>query len=104
MDKDKWFKLSKAQQLGNIGSEIARAQHWQENNDLTNRQKALERCLELLDLSLNDKRWGPGLKEIARFREVVSAWFSNQDFFNISPQELQDYCVDFVISSKYQAQ
>ncbi len=104
MDKDKWLKLSKAQQLGNIGSEISRARNCQDNNDFSNRQKALERCLELLDLSLDDKQWGSGLKEIARFREVVAAWFANQDFFDISPQELQDYCLNFVISSIYQAQ
>lgn len=100
MDKNRWFKLSKVQQLGNIGSEIARADYWQNHNDLDNRQRALERCLELLDLSLDDKRWGSGLKEIARFCEVVSAWFSNQAFFDISPKELQNYCLNFVIGLK----
>jgi len=100
MDKNKWHKLSRAQQLGNIASEIARAQHWQKHKDFDSRQEALKRCLELLDLSLDDKRWGYGLKEIARFREVVAAWFSDQDYFRISPQELQDYCLNFVIGLK----
>ena len=97
MDKSKWLKLSRAQQLGNIGSEIARAYYWETHNDLINREKSLERSLELLDLTLDDPRWKAGLKEIARFREVVAAWFCNQTYFDISPKELENYCIDFVI-------
>ncbi len=98
MDKSRWLKLSRTQQLGNIGSEIARARHWETRNDLVNREKSLERSLELLDLTLDDKRWKFGLKEIARLREIICAWFCNQTFFDISPKELEDYCISFAIS------
>jgi hypothetical protein len=97
MDKSKWLQLSKAQQLGNIGSEIARAHYWEKHHDFLNREKALERALELLDLTLDDKRWQAGLKEIARFREVVSAWFCNQTVFDISAKELEDYCIHLAV-------
>jgi len=97
MEKNKWLKLSRTQQLGNIGSEIARARYWQTHNDLVNRERALERSLELLDLTLDDRRWKSGLKEIARLREVICAWYYNLTLFDISPKELEDYCISFVI-------
>ena len=100
MDKDTWLKLTQSQQLGNIGSEIARARYWNTHNDDINRKRALERALELLDLTLDDHRWGFGLKEIARLREVVGAWFCDQTFFDIPPKNLEDYCVNFVMRQK----
>ncbi|MFH1283403.1 MAG: hypothetical protein ABII27_07040 [bacterium] len=100
MDKKRWSKLSKAQQLGNIGSEIARANYWEMHDDDRNREKAFVRSLELLDLTLSDQRWKSGLKEIARFREVVSALFCKHAYFDISTKELENYCIDFVINSK----
>ena len=99
MEKSKWFNLTKAQQIGNIGSEIARAAYWENHNDLINRNKALERSLDLLDLTLNDRRWKAGIKEIARFREVVSAQYCNDEFFNITIKELEEFCINFVIVS-----
>jgi hypothetical protein len=100
MDKGTWLKLTRSQQLGNIGSEIARARHWSVHNDDVNRKKALERALELLDLTLDDRRWGYGIKEIARFREIVSAWFCDETFFDVRPEDLENYCVDFVIGQE----
>lgn len=99
MDKSKWLNLTKAQQIGNIGSEIARAAYWEERNDIANRNSALERSLELLDLTLDDRRWNAGIKEIARFREVVGAKYCNNDFFNITLKELKEFCINFVMNS-----
>ena len=98
MEESKWLNLTKAQQIGNIGSEIARAAYWENHNDLINRNKALERSLDLLDLTLNDRRWKVGIKEIARFREVVGAKYCNDDFFDITLKELEEFCVNFVIN------
>ena len=98
MEISKWLNLSKTQQIGNIGSEIARAAYWESKNDKTNRNHSLERSLELLDLTLNDQRWKAGLKEIARFREVVGAKYCNNNFFSITLKELEEFCVNFVIN------
>lgn len=66
----RWFTLSLAQQLGNIGSEVERALSFQERNDKARFNSAYDRMLELFDLSLSDKRWrGAKLREIARLRE-----------------------------------
>ncbi len=97
MNKDTWLNLTRSQQLGNIGSEIARARYWDAYNDNDNRHIAIERALRLIDLTLDDNRWGAGLKEIARMREVISAWFCEQIFFDIQPKEIENYCINFVL-------
>ena len=67
----RWWALSLAEQLGNIGSEISRAERWKSRNpDLA--RGALYRALELLDLTLADPRLRhsrPRLREIARARD-----------------------------------
>ncbi|GAH13639.1 unnamed protein product, partial [marine sediment metagenome] len=65
----KWFKLSLAEQLANIGSEVSRACKWQ-GKDENIFWGAVVRTLELFDLTLMDSRWRGRLREIARVREV----------------------------------
>ena len=71
---EQWFKLSIAEQLGNIGSEYERALKWKEKGQSEHFQSAFERMLKQLDWTLSDKRWDLfRLKEIARVREQVCA-------------------------------
>jgi len=95
VNKERWFKLSLAQQLGNIGSEVARAKDWQLRGDEGSCQQALTRALELLDITLDDTRWHTGgrVRELARLREVVADWYSQQGAYDVQPQVLEDYCV-----------
>jgi hypothetical protein len=65
----RWQTLTLAEQLGNIGSEVSRAAKWQ-NRDEKFFAGAVERALELFDLTIADKRWHGRLKEIVRAREV----------------------------------
>ena len=97
MDIQKWSKFSLAQQLGHIGSEIARARRWEEKNDFTSRDNALERALELVDLTLEDRRWKTRLKEIARLRELMCDWFLGQKIYEILPSSLEEYCTIFAL-------
>ena len=53
------------EQLGNIGSEVSRAQKWQ-GKDEKIYQNTVNRALELFDLTLDDPRWKGRKKEIAR--------------------------------------
>jgi len=96
VDKERWLKFSWSEQLGNIGSEISRARHWEQKSDFETRNKALGRVFDLVDLTLDDPRWKNGnrLKELARFREVVSDWYSDQKIYDVPPESLQQYCLD----------
>lgn len=64
-----WHKLTLAEQLGNIGGEVSRAARWC-GKDEKMFKKAVERALDLFDLTLEDPRWRGRRLEIARAREV----------------------------------
>jgi hypothetical protein len=65
----RWFTLTLAEHLGNVGSEYERAFNWKKRNNPEQSQKAFDRMLELLDLTLADSRWKHRLKEITRLRQ-----------------------------------
>ena len=95
---ERWIQFAPAQQLGNIGSEITRARIREEQNDIDGRNQALLVALELIDLSLNDKRWNSGVKEIARLREVIADWYVDSHVYNIPRKELEEYCVSLMLA------
>ena len=66
---DRWRNMTLAEQLGNIGSEVSRAANAQEKDD-RRFNNAVDRALELFDLTLSDLRWRGHLWEIGRMREV----------------------------------
>ncbi len=88
----RWQQLTLPQQLGHVASEVSRARHWEEANDKPNRNSALERALELLDLSIADPRFRNRLKEILRLREILGDWYADALIYGISPRELENYC------------
>ncbi|MBL7141747.1 hypothetical protein ISS21_01470 [Patescibacteria group bacterium] len=100
MTLNKWQKLSLAEQMGNIGSEISRAGHWEKMGDFNNREKALGRAIELVDLTLVDKHWPNGLKELVRLREVLGDLMIKANIYNISLKSLEDFCLDFAIMAR----
>jgi hypothetical protein len=69
LSSGRWFALSLPEQMGNVGSEYERALSWKKKNDPERMQKAFDRMLELLDLTLADPRWKHRLKEMARLRD-----------------------------------
>jgi hypothetical protein len=89
----RWHELSLAEQLGNIGSEVSRAVRWSGRNDPLARG-ALERALELFDLTLDDPRHRqspPRLRELARAREVVVDFFDGPNEYRSTAADLQQY-------------
>ena len=67
----RWFELSLAEQLGNVGSEYERAVKWKESND-ARFESAVNRFLELLDLTIGNQRLAAAQRrELVRVREAV---------------------------------
>jgi hypothetical protein len=97
MDRVRWQGLTLPQQMGNIGSEIARGRHWEKQGVKAHRDAAIERVMELIDLTRCDPRRRSGLREICRLREVVSDWYLGSGAYDVSPEELQEYCTRFVL-------
>lgn len=68
----KWFQMTLNEQMANIGSEVERALKWREKGYREHGRSAFDRALELLDLTLSDKRYKfARIKEIARVRELL---------------------------------
>ncbi|MGQ0696234.1 MAG: hypothetical protein ACT4OL_11770 [Nitrospiraceae bacterium] len=66
----RWHTLPLAEQLANVGSDVARAHRWQQKDPKLCEQ-AFVRALELLDLTIGDARWKGRRKELARARELL---------------------------------
>lgn len=99
-DDEKWFQLSLSEQMANIGSEVVRAIRWQNKGEKLHQEKALERALELFDLTLSDKRWKNRAKEISRMREVVCDFFYCDNKYHSNLSSLDNYFLHFAISAR----
>lgn len=68
---ERWRELSLAERMANVGSEVCRAISWRPRNEEIARL-ALERALELLDLTIRTVTDSPPrLRELSRTREVL---------------------------------
>ena len=92
----KWFELTLAEQMANIGSEVHRLITWRNRNQL-HFDSALNRALELIDLTLADTRWRSGYKEIARVREVLCDICLGDDQYQTTLEYLDDYFLRFAL-------
>ncbi|MEK7161334.1 MAG: hypothetical protein AAB729_01435 [Patescibacteria group bacterium] len=91
-----WLQLSLPEQLGNVGSEFGRALNWKKKNQPVYFQKAFDRMLELLDLTINDPRWRKtGIKELCRLREVACAELLDHKELSGNPESLNKYFLQF---------
>lgn len=89
-----WQNLSLFEQMGNIGSEISRASRAED------KKMAVERALELLDLTLADPRWKNRNKEIARTREVLCDTVYGDNSYNTSLADLNNYFYHFALAAR----
>ena len=94
-----WSKLTLAEQLGNIGSEVSRAANWQGKDDKLF-WGAVERALELFDLTLADSRWNGRQREIARAREVFVDAVYGGEKYKSSIRELVKYFDTFALAAR----
>ena len=98
----RWWSLSIAEQLGNVGSEISRAARWS-SREPQRSEAALHRALELIDLTLDDPRHRISverLREIARLREVVVDFFAGPNQYRSSAASLQKYLDAYAVAAR----
>jgi hypothetical protein len=72
----RWHEMSLVEQLGNVGSEVDRSIRAWEGGNTARFNSAVDRALELFDLTAADDRWrGHRRREILRAREQFCALF-----------------------------
>ena len=96
----RWFEFSLAEQLGNIGGEVHRALRSQ-GTDEKLFTGAVDRALELFDLTLQDPRWRGGrVREIARAREVFCDAVLGGAEYQSSLEDLNRYFLQFALVAR----
>lgn len=100
---DRWKGMSLLEQMANIGSEVDRALTWKTKNNAPFCQKAVERALELLDLSLGSTTEFPRLKELARVREGLVDFFLGSNEYNSTGDAWHKYFLQFALALRKNA-
>ena len=97
----RWRTLTLAEQLANAGADVGRAIRAKDAGNATRFEAALDRALELLDLTMADPRWaGPRLREIARTREVVCDFLVGDNDYGSTAETLEGYFMAFALASR----
>ncbi|HLD61694.1 MAG TPA: hypothetical protein VI998_01845 [Patescibacteria group bacterium] len=94
-----WHEFSLIEQMANVGSEISRAVLWQ-NKDEQVFKNAVDRALELLDLTIQDSRWRKRLKEIVRVREMLIDALGGGKEYGSSFESLDKYFLSFTLAAR----
>ena len=90
-----------SEQLANVGSEVERAIKWR-NKRKEYSEKAAERALELLELTINDNkhRKFSRLKELNRHKEVWLDFFYCDNQFSSTDELFRKYFYAFAYASR----
>jgi hypothetical protein len=91
----RWQSLSLVEQLANVGSEVERALNWHQKNNADYSQLALDRALELLDLTITDPRQSRRLRELTRLREALLDYFLGDNQYASTDKSWRNYFYAF---------
>lgn len=87
----RWAQMSLCEQMANVGSEVSRALNWQKKGKEERSKKAIDRALELLDLTAASYKQYSRLKEILRTRECLVDYFYGENEFGSSEELWRKY-------------
>jgi hypothetical protein len=93
--KGRWTRFSLCEQMAHIGGEVERALNWRAKKNPEYSQRAFERALELIDLTLDCASGASRLKELARLREAVVDFFVGANQFQSSEASWRRYFFPF---------
>ena len=82
--QDRWTNFSLCEQMANVGAEVGRTINWRKKGNPHYAQKAINRALELLVLTLEANHRPACLREVARVKEAVLDYFYGENEFRSS--------------------
>jgi hypothetical protein len=91
----RWFTLSLVEQMANVGCDVDRAIRWKNKGDFESSNKALERALELLYLTIADKKNHKQLRELCSVKYAVADYFVGENSFGFTDVDLHKYFFNF---------
>ena len=97
----RWKSLSLIEQLANVGSEVDRAIRAHDAGRVDRRDAAVDRGLELFDLTAADDRWrGAPRREVLRAREAFCTLFWGDHNESGAAASLSRYFLHFAIAAR----
>src|ERR1044071_5225582 len=97
----RWATLTLTQQLGNVGSEVERAIRAHAQGRADRLAHALDRTLELFDLTATDRRWKlHQRREILRAREQFCRVFYDDTAESDLADYLRKYFLQFAVAAR----
>jgi hypothetical protein len=96
----RWYTMTLAEQLGNIGSEVSRALRAKAQGNDGRMNSALNRALELFDLTAADPGFTGRRREILRAREVVCDFMVGDNMYQSTPEALDAYFLAFAVDAR----
>ena len=100
INQQRWRILTFYQQMGNIASELSRAIKFKNQNDTEHMNFSLMRLMELMDLTIDDKKNKSRLRELCRFKEVLSDWYCQTHVYDVDPESLKSYSLNFAMMAR----
>ena len=96
----RWNQLSFVEQMANIGSDVERALNWRSKNQPAYAQRAFERALELVDLTLVSVQGMARRKEVARVREALVDYFAGDNRYASTDVSWRRYFLAFAYAAR----
>lgn len=99
-----WERMTPLEQMGNLGTEVARAARAKESGDEERSRGAFDRALELFELTIVDDRWrGPRRRELCLVREVFIDFIAGDNEYGESAASLDRYFLPFAVAARREA-
>ncbi len=100
MAEGRWKTFSFLEQMANVGSEVERTMARKKEGKLSMAEKAFERALELLDLTIQDPKNQSRLSELCRIREVMIDYFMFSNQYKSSDKLWHNYFYAFAYAAR----
>lgn len=100
----RWAEMPLAEQMANVGSEVSRALNWKRKGKEDLSQKAFNRALELIDMTISSLSKYPRLKELSRVRESLVDFFYGKNEFLSSELLWRKYFDHFAFMARNNSQ
>lgn len=95
-----WQKLTFAEQMAHVGSEVGRAISWKKKGHPQYSREAFWRALELLGLTIDTAVSASRLKELTRLYETLVDYFAGQNQFASSDSLWRNYFSAFNFAAR----
>ena len=96
----RWGDFRLVEQMANIGAEVGRTINWKKKGNTAMSTNALHRALELIDLTVKDKKNKNSLKEILRVRESLVDFFVGKNIYKSSNSQWEKYFFFFNLAAR----